>query len=147
MDLPELGVGLIYSSALESLLIENPELIDVLEIEPQTTWVQTHDRERPFHVREEAEEHLARLPGRKLVHSVGTDRGRQGASACRPNPFAAPNRALLKSKADASRSRLHVRHLRWSLKKVGAAFPSTMLTTVTISKPGSRPNLTVPKPG
>ena len=75
MDLPELGVGLIYSSVLESLLVENPELIDVLEIEPQTTWTQTHDKKRPFHVSEEAEEHLAKLPGRKLVHSVGTPVG------------------------------------------------------------------------
>jgi integrase len=31
--------------------------------------------------------------------------------------------AVLKSKADAGRSRLHVRHLGWSLKKFGAAFP------------------------
>ncbi len=31
--------------------------------------------------------------------------------------------ALLKSKADAGRSRLHLRHLGWSLKKVAATFP------------------------
>ena len=32
--------------------------------------------------------------------------------------------ALLKSKADAGRSRLHVRHIGWSLKKVAAVFQS-----------------------
>ena len=37
--------------------------------------------------------------------------------------FAEAIDALLKSKADAGRSRLHLRHLGWSLKKVAAAFP------------------------
>jgi uncharacterized protein len=75
MNLPELGVGLVYSSALEPLLRESPELIDVLEIEPQTVWVETRESNMPYLVREDVEDHLAGLPGRKLVHSVGTPVG------------------------------------------------------------------------
>lgn len=73
--LPELGVGIIYSSALEPLLTAHPELIDVLEVEPQTTWIETHDPDAPYLVRPDVQEHIAALPGRKLVHSVGTPVG------------------------------------------------------------------------
>jgi uncharacterized protein (UPF0276 family) len=73
--LPELGVGLIYNSGLEPLLAACPELIDVVEIEPQTTWLETGDPQAPYLMRPEVQEHLAGLPGRKLVHSVGTPVG------------------------------------------------------------------------
>ena len=73
--LPELGVGLVYSSALEPLVEQSPELIDVLEIEPQTLWFDTGEKENPYRVHEDVEKHLAGLPGRKLVHSVGTPVG------------------------------------------------------------------------
>lgn len=75
MNLPELGVGLIYSSALEPLLAEAPDLIDVLEIEPQTLWAEQKDSAVPYVVPLELDDHLASLPGRKLVHSVGTPVG------------------------------------------------------------------------
>lgn len=75
MNLPELGVGLVYSSALEPLLSERPDLIDVLEIEPQTLWAETVEGDVPYLARPEVDDHLARLPGRKLVHSVGTPVG------------------------------------------------------------------------
>lgn len=74
-SLPELGVGLVYSSALEPLLEASPELIDVLEIEPQTLWFDTGEQDHPYRVLEDVEKHLAGLPGRKLVHSVGTPVG------------------------------------------------------------------------
>lgn len=75
MVLPELGVGLIYSSALEPLLTDSPELIDVLEIEPQTLWAELDEGDTPYIIREEVEAHLAALPGHKLVHSIGTPVG------------------------------------------------------------------------
>ncbi len=75
MNLPELGVGLVYSSALEPLLSERPDLIDVLEIEPQTLWAETVEGDVPYLARPEVDDHLACLPGRKLVHSVGTPVG------------------------------------------------------------------------
>jgi len=37
-DLPELGVGVIYAPGLEALLEAGDELIDVVEIEPQSFW-------------------------------------------------------------------------------------------------------------
>lgn len=69
--LPELGVGIAYSSALEPLLAAHPELIDVLEVEPQTTWIETHDESAPYRIRPDVQNHIAALPGHKLVHSVG----------------------------------------------------------------------------
>jgi uncharacterized protein len=74
-DLPELGVGLIYSPGMEPLLEAHPELVDVLEIEPQTTWIQTDCDAEPYLVRDDVLAHLAALPGRKLVHSIGTPVG------------------------------------------------------------------------
>src|SRR5882757_7915892 len=73
--LPELGVGVVYSSALEPLFEEHPEIADVLEIEPQTTWLERPDRPGEILVRPEVDEHLASLPFRKLVHSIGTPVG------------------------------------------------------------------------
>ena len=73
-ELPELGVGVIYSSDLEDLLSENPGLIDVVEIEPQTTWVENPVTGH-IQARSDVDEHIAGLPARKLIHSVGTPVG------------------------------------------------------------------------
>jgi uncharacterized protein len=70
-DIPALGIGATYSGAIEPLIECHPELFDVLEIEPQTTWIKTADRERPFQVEDQVLAHLARLPGRKIIHNVG----------------------------------------------------------------------------
>src|ERR671915_2016538 len=79
---PPLGVGLTYSSAIEPVPERRPDLVQVLEIEPQTTWLKTRDGDRPYRANEEVLEHLAGLPGRKLVHSVGTPVG----GSVRPDP-------------------------------------------------------------
>jgi uncharacterized protein (UPF0276 family) len=73
-DLPSLGVGLIYCAAIEPLLEQEPTLVDVLEIEPQTLWTFDGGQYRK-RLGEEVLEHLLALPGRKLVHSVGTPAG------------------------------------------------------------------------
>lgn len=80
--LPELGVGITYSSAVEPVLEQHPDLFDVVEVEPQTTWLLTRDGPEPFRVLDPVLAHLARLPGRKLVHSVGTPVG----GTVRPDP-------------------------------------------------------------
>ena len=67
------GVGITYSAAIEPLLDRCPDLFDVVEVEPQTLWIRTG--EESFRVEEALIEHLERLPGRKLVHSVGTPVG------------------------------------------------------------------------
>ena len=68
--LPELGVGITYSSAIEPVLERHPELFDVVEVEPQTTWIKTRDGPDPYRVLDPVLEHIAQLPGRKLVHSI-----------------------------------------------------------------------------
>ncbi len=74
-SLPELGVGVVYSSGLEPLLTADSGLIDVLEIEPQTTWIENPEQPGVIEARSDVDEHLAALPGRKLVHSIGTPVG------------------------------------------------------------------------
>lgn len=74
-ELPELGVGITWSSALDPLIQAEPSAADVIEIEPQTVWVETGNDARPYRVAEDVVEHLVALPGRKLVHSVGTPVG------------------------------------------------------------------------
>ena len=74
-SLPELGVGVVYTADLEPLLDQSPDLVDVLEIEPQTLWLEHPTRPDEIIVRPEVNEHLATLPGRKLVHSIGTPVG------------------------------------------------------------------------
>jgi uncharacterized protein len=65
------GVGITYSAALEDLLHDAPGLFDALEIEPQTFWTKRRHGRQRFRVAEDVLEHLERLPGRKLIHSVG----------------------------------------------------------------------------
>jgi uncharacterized protein (UPF0276 family) len=74
-ELPELGVGMVYFSGLEPLLEAHPEVVDLLEIEPQTTWLERPDRPGEVWVQPEVEAHLAALPYPKLMHSVGTPVG------------------------------------------------------------------------
>jgi uncharacterized protein len=75
LNLPELGVGIVYSSTLESLFESHPETLDVLEIEPQTTWLERPDRPGEILTRSEVDDHVASLPYHKLVHSIGTPVG------------------------------------------------------------------------
>ncbi len=69
------GVGITYSAAIEPLLDRCPGLFDVIEIEPQTLWTRAGDEAPRFRIEEAVVEHLERLPGRKLIHSVGTPVG------------------------------------------------------------------------
>jgi uncharacterized protein (UPF0276 family) len=64
-----LGVGVIYTPALEPLLEARPDLAPALELEPETLWMETGTAE--FIVDREALERVRRLPQRKLVHGVG----------------------------------------------------------------------------
>jgi len=74
-ELPELGVGITWSSAVEPVLDQHPDLFDVVEFEPQTTWVKPHDGSEPFRVPDAILDHFKQLPGRKLVHSIGVPVG------------------------------------------------------------------------
>jgi uncharacterized protein (UPF0276 family) len=74
-ELPELGVGITWSSAIEPVLDQHSDLFDVVEFEPQTTWVKPHDGLEPLRVPNGIVEHIKQLPGRKLVHSIGVPVG------------------------------------------------------------------------
>lgn len=75
LQLPPLGVGITYSSALEPLLEKYPELFKVIEVEPQTTWLENRQASQPYKIVEEVLDHIAQLPGQKLIHSVGVPVG------------------------------------------------------------------------
>jgi len=74
-ELPELGVGITYSSAVEPLLDRDSDLVDLIEIEPQTTWLETRSGAEPYRVIDQVVEHIAKLPFRKIVHSIGAPVG------------------------------------------------------------------------
>ena len=83
VELPELGVGITYSSAIEPLLLAQPGIVDLLEVEPQTTWLETRYGPTPYRVSPHVLDHILELPGRKLVHSIGVPVG----GTVRPEPF------------------------------------------------------------
>jgi uncharacterized protein (UPF0276 family) len=72
---PELGVGITFSSAIESILDRHPELIDVVEVEPQTTWLESPSRRGRLSRHDDVAAYLRDLPFRKLVHSIGVPVG------------------------------------------------------------------------
>jgi uncharacterized protein (UPF0276 family) len=73
--LPELGVGIVYSPAIEPVLRAPDTPVQVLEIEPQTMWLHLGGLEPAFKEPAGLLDYLAGLPGRKLVHSVGAPVG------------------------------------------------------------------------
>ena len=74
-ELPELGVGITYSSAIAPLLDRDADLVDVIEIEPQTTWLETRSGVEPYRVIDQVVKYIAELPVRKIVHSIGAPVG------------------------------------------------------------------------
>lgn len=78
MSASRLGVGMTYVAGLESQLAEVSELLDVIEVEPQTFWLGSPEPQpslpeatrRLHRVDEEALALLSDLPQAKLVHSV-----------------------------------------------------------------------------
>ncbi len=71
MSLPELGVGVIYTPALQPLLADGADLASVVEVEPQTLWTYTADPAAPYRPDPRVLALLEELPQAKLVHGVG----------------------------------------------------------------------------
>ncbi len=68
---PRLGPGAIYLPALDRLFRSNPDMVHVVEIEPQTLWTKgtgpgAEPRGNPLELRE-----LTTLPQRTLTHGIG----------------------------------------------------------------------------
>ncbi len=75
INIPDAGVGITYSADLEELILAHPHLFPVLEIEPQTLWMETRKAKEAFRVFDVVFEKIAGLPAKKLVHSVGAPVG------------------------------------------------------------------------
>ncbi len=71
MKIPELGIGLTYHSVLDQVIENHPDLIQVLEIEPQTHWLQPDFRSYEYNLDHEALKKVSSFPCRKLIHSIG----------------------------------------------------------------------------
>lgn len=71
MNLPELGVGVIYTPALQPFLASEPDLVSVVEVEPETLWRFTGDPVEPYRPDWAALELVRGLPQARLVHGVG----------------------------------------------------------------------------
>lgn len=69
--LPELGVGVIYTSGFENLVEENKDLIDVIEIEPQTFWNKVSDKTTSFHYDPSIIQFIRSLEKPVTFHGVG----------------------------------------------------------------------------
>lgn len=69
--LPTLGVGVAWFSGLEPLVAAQPGLVDVIEIEPQTQWLQPDPAVGHYRVDPGALARLRELPGRKILHGIG----------------------------------------------------------------------------
>lgn len=82
-DLPALGVGVTYSAELLPLLRANEGLVDLVEVEPQTLWLDLDGGAR-YRTLDGVFETIEALPCRKLVHSVGAPVG----GTVRPAPQA-----------------------------------------------------------
>lgn len=70
-SLPTLGVGVAWFSGLAPLLAAEPGLVDVIEVEPQTLWLQPDPAIGSYRVDPQALASLRRLPGRKILHGIG----------------------------------------------------------------------------
>jgi uncharacterized protein (UPF0276 family) len=75
-------VGITFAPEIEPLVAARPELFDVLEFEPQTSWIETRGESAGYRPDERTLARLMDYPMRKLVHSVGTPVG----GTVRPDP-------------------------------------------------------------
>ncbi len=71
MNIPPLGVGLVYIPGLEPLFESSDNPIQVLELEPQTLWRYFPGRSQPYANNRELLNRLSQFPQRKIVHGVG----------------------------------------------------------------------------
>ena len=70
MNLPELGIGVAYFAGLEPLLGPG-SLADVIEVEPQTLWLQPDAAASAYRVDAQALARVCGLPGAKIMHGIG----------------------------------------------------------------------------
>jgi uncharacterized protein len=67
-DAPRFGVGVTWFSGLGPLLRDHADLVDVVEVEPETLWLPTPDG---YRADEGAQRELVEIPLPKLFHGIG----------------------------------------------------------------------------
>ena len=70
-SLPALGVGIVWVRGLEALLEPRAALVDAIEVEPQTLWIEEPASRERYHLERGAFARLRALRQAKLVHGVG----------------------------------------------------------------------------
>jgi len=71
MNVPELGVGIIYFSGFRNILESNTDLIHLIEIEPQTFWYRNRSESDSFVFNTQEINYLESIDKPKLFHGVG----------------------------------------------------------------------------
>jgi len=85
MNLPELGVGVVFFQGVEPFIKQHADLVDVIEVEAQTFWYGL-DEETGYRLNDAALDHLASWQQPKIIHGVAFPVG-----SCRaPDPRHAP---------------------------------------------------------
>ncbi len=115
---PHLGAGLVYSSFLVELIDRDPGLIDFVEIEPETVWIQSAPGAWDFRMSASELERLRILPCAKLLHSIGFPVG----GSCPPD---LGHVALLNGMADVLKSPWISEHLSFNTARVGGEIRRT----------------------
>jgi uncharacterized protein len=68
---PSLGVGIVYTPGLESVLRDGTDLAQVVEVEPETIWIPSGSNATDHRVEGSLERIVRGLPQTKLIHGVG----------------------------------------------------------------------------
>lgn len=71
MRVPALGIGLTYHPVLDRVINDHPGLIQVLEIEPQTHWVQPDPNATIYKLDRVTLQTIQSYPYHKLMHGIG----------------------------------------------------------------------------
>jgi uncharacterized protein (UPF0276 family) len=108
---PRLGAGLVYNSFLDDFIVREPELVDFVEIEPETLWVQLTPGREHFRLAAADLDRLRALPCAKLLHSIGFPIG----GSCPPD---LQHVALLNQMADGLESPWVSEHLSFNVAMV-----------------------------
>jgi len=108
---PRLGAGLVYNSFLDDVLAREPGLVDFVEIEPETLWIQVAPGREHFRLSDAALARLRALPCPTLLHSIGFPVG----GSCLPD---LQHVELLNAMANALGSPWVSEHLSFNVARV-----------------------------
>jgi uncharacterized protein len=125
---PRLGVGLVYSAFLGDAIHRNPNLVDFVEVEPETLWIQPVPGRSAFRMSRGELERLQALPCAKLLHSIGFPL----AGSCPPD---LGHVALLNTMADALGTAWVSEHLSFNTACVDGALTRTGMLLPQLQTP------------